>query len=504
MIDENSNKNYCWFLLGPTGIGKTFVSLKIGQKYNNQIINTDAFSLYKEASIMTAKATKEEMNLVKHRMIDILDLFDTNYNQKSFKKEALYEINSIFQNNQIPLIVGGTNYFVESLLFNSEDKQNLEKNNINDINNNNIELLDKNEFIKNLKIEDKYFLDDIKLIKNNNSDEDICYTKINEYLNKNFNDKYNNKKELNKILSILDYKSSVFYNDNDTRRIINSISYFIAYNKKKSEILNNQMIKLNFEKNKIIILFPKNMDDLLNRIISRIDQMIDEGLSEIIYIFQKFFLNKKEFNFEVGVLQSIGYKEFYELYQILDKDLINEIYNNYLKGVNNDEKDKLKEYNKNILNNIIYKNNKLKKIFENCRQKLINNTLNYAKYQVKFINKRILPYINGYKIIEIKEYSKEAYINEYIPLIIDYLNNNDFVNIIKNNKNKIEDWKRYFCDICKCEINGDNDYISHMKSNKHKKLKEKLRKKEKENNKIKINENIKDINEKLCDLNINV
>ena len=182
---------------------------------------------------MTAKATKEEMNLVKHRMIDILDLFDTNYNQKSFKKEALYEINSIFQNNQIPLIVGGTNYFVESLLFNSEDKQNLEKNNINYINNN-IELLDKYEFIKNLKIEDKYFLDDIKLIKNNNSDEDICYTKINEYLNKNFNDKYNNKKELNKILSILDYKSSVFYNDNDTRRIINSISYFIAYNKKKS------------------------------------------------------------------------------------------------------------------------------------------------------------------------------------------------------------------------------------------------------------------------------
>ena len=51
----NNNKNNCWFLLGPTGIGKTFVSLQLGQKFNNEIINTDAFSLYKEASIMTAK-----------------------------------------------------------------------------------------------------------------------------------------------------------------------------------------------------------------------------------------------------------------------------------------------------------------------------------------------------------------------------------------------------------------------------------------------------------------
>ena len=88
MEDEDFNK-YCWFLLGPTGIGKTFVSLKLGQKYNNQIVNTDAFSLYKEASIMTAKATKQEQLLVKHRMIDILDLFDINYHQKLFKKDAL-------------------------------------------------------------------------------------------------------------------------------------------------------------------------------------------------------------------------------------------------------------------------------------------------------------------------------------------------------------------------------------------------------------------------------
>ena len=486
-----SNSNNCWFILGPTGIGKTFISLKIGQHFNNQIINTDAFSLYKDASIMTAKATKKEQAQVKHRMIDILDLFNVSYHQKLFKKDALNEINSVYQNNQIPLVVGGTNYFVESLLFNYENKKEDEKEEKNE--SNPIELLEKDDFIKNMKINDSMFLDEIKKIKKESKNEDECYTKTKEYLDGNFNDKNNNKKNLIKILSVIDAKSSNFYNDNDIRRISNSISYFISYNKKKSEILNSQIVKLNFEKNKIIVLLPKEIESLLNRITLRIDKMIEEGLSEIIYIFHTFILNQKEMNFEVGVLQSIGYKEFYDLYQALNKDTLNDIYNYHLKEKDNDdENEKLKKYNKNLLENIINKDEKLKKIFESCRQKLINNTLNYAKYQIKFIKKRIVPYISGYKIVEINDYTKETYMKEYIPQIIDYLNNNDYIKIIDSNKNKnkLEEWKRYYCDICKCEMNGENDYNSHMKSNKHKKQKDKLRKKEKQKQ---ITENFKKV-----------
>ena len=483
MINDTniSNSNNCWFILGPTGIGKTFISLKIGQHFNNQIINTDAFSLYKDASIMTAKATKKEQSQVKHRMIDILDLFNVSYHQKLFKKDALNEINSVYKSNQIPLVVGGTNYFVESLLFNYESKQEEEKEEKNE--SNPIELLEKDDFIKNMKINDSMLLDEIKKIKKESKNEDECYTKIKEYLDGNFNEKNNNKKNLIKILSVIDAKSSNFYNDNDIRRISNSISYFISYNKKKSEVLNNQIIKLNFEKNKIIVLLPKEIEHLLKRITSRIDQMIEEGLSEIIYIFHIFILNQKEMNFEVGVLQSIGYKEFYDLYQALNKDTINDIYNYHLKEKDNDdENEKLKKYNRNLLENIINKDEKLKNIFENCRQKLINNTLNYAKYQIKFIKKRILPYISGYKIVEVNDYTKETYLKEYIPQIIDYLNNNDYIKIIDSNKNKnkLEEWKRYYCDVCKCEMNGENDYNSHMKSNKHKKQKDKLRKKQKQ------------------------
>ena len=497
MEDEDFNKN-CWFLLGPTGIGKTFVSLKLGQKYNNQIVNTDAFSLYKEASIMTAKATKQEQLLVKHRMIDILDLFDINYHQKLFKKDALNEINSIQKNGQIPLVVGGTNYFVECLLFNRTNDINEEDNNEDNNNYDPIEILSQ-------KLNNKTLVDKIKQIKADNKDNiDICYTKLNEYLNEALYNNIINNNDIINILFILDEKIHNFYNQNDIRRIINAISYNIAYDKRKSDVLKNQNIKLNFDKSKIIILLPKDINELLKRITSRIDTMIEEGFSEIIYIFNKFTINKKQLNFELGVLQSIGYKEFYDLYKLLDVNLINDIYTFHLKEINSESNNNIINYNKNILENIINKNIELKNMFNICRQKLINNTLNYAKYQIKFIKKRILPFIDKYQIIEINEYSKDIYNKEYIPKIIDYLNNDQYVININGdiNINKIENWKKYYCDICNCELNGENEYNSHMKSNKHKKKKDNLRKKEKQQKNLKEKKDIDKIENQINKINI--
>ena len=492
-MEDIDYKQNCWFLLGPTGIGKTFVSLKLGEQYNNIIVNTDAFSLYKEASIMTAKATKQEQQLVKHKMIDILDLFDINYHQKMFQKDALNEISIIQKNGQIPLVVGGTNYFVECLLFNYINDNNQE--NIND----NYNAIDTIDILnKNMNDNNKLIISNLKQIKLANiNNKDICYTKLNEYLNEFLKNNISNKDDIINLLNLLDEKSYNFYNANDIRRIINAISYIIANDQRKSDILKNQKIKLNFDKTKLVILLPKDIDKLLNRITERIDSMIEEGLSEIIYIFNKFNINKKEINFELGVLQSIGYKEFYDLYKSLDNNLINEVYSFYLKEINNESNDNIKIYNKNIIENIINTNKELKNIYDSCRQKLINNTLNYAKYQIKFIKKRLLPFIDKFQIIEINDYSKEIYIKEYIPKIIEYLTNEEFVinSLGDITKNKMEHWKKYFCDICNSELNGENEYNSHMKSNRHKKRKDNLRKKAKnEVNLNKIEEKINKIN----------
>ena len=256
MEDKDYNE-CCWFLLGPTGIGKTFVSLKLGQQYNNIIVNTDAFSLYKEASIMTAKATRQEQLLVKHKMIDILDLFDINYHQKMFQKDALNEINLIQKDGHIPLVVGGTNYFVECLLFNYINGEN---NLVNiDDNYNAIDILNKN-----MNDNNKVLIGNLKQIKSDNiNNKDICYTKLNEHLNEYLKSNIANKNEIINILNSLDQKCYNFYNSNDIRRIINAIAHIITNDQRKSDILKNQKIKLNFAKSKIVILFPKDINKLL-------------------------------------------------------------------------------------------------------------------------------------------------------------------------------------------------------------------------------------------------
>ena len=115
MISKEKNNNKFLFILGPTGIGKTFVSLNISKKLNGIIINSDAFSLYKEADVMTAKATEEEKKISVHKLIDVLDLTEINFNQNDYKHLFFNEIKN--EENKIFIIVGGTNYYVESVLF---------------------------------------------------------------------------------------------------------------------------------------------------------------------------------------------------------------------------------------------------------------------------------------------------------------------------------------------------------------------------------------------------
>ena len=118
---ESFNKKI--FILGPTGIGKTFLSLLIAEKCNGEIINTDAFSLYREANIMTAKATKEEQEKVAHHMIDVLSLFDVKYTVVTYMKAAAEEVLKVEKKGKNAIIVGGTNYYVDSLMFKKENKE---------------------------------------------------------------------------------------------------------------------------------------------------------------------------------------------------------------------------------------------------------------------------------------------------------------------------------------------------------------------------------------------
>ena len=464
MNEKNNNKFL--FILGPTGIGKTFVSLNISKKLNGIIINSDAFSLYKEADVMTAKATEEEKKISVHKLIDVLDLTEINFNQNDYKHLFFNEIKN--EENKIFVIVGGTNYYVESVLFKENEEEEKNKKNYfekeneilfeyknNNKNNNYKEIFD---FIIELK--NKY--------KNYENENNILYNNINSYLN-SFYDKNKNNEFLFKLLSIIDYEYFNFLHKNDIRRIINVLSFYFTYNYKKSLNINNNK-SLNFSDCEFIILLPENINELKTQIINRIKTMIfNKGINEIFYIFKKFQKNGINIDFNKGVLQAIGYKEFYKLYvNFNNENAIEENFNNYNNGN--------KENNSQNIINIINSDDNLKKIFNECCDELIKNTFNYAKYQIKFIKNRIIPFIKQNKmlIVNIEKYNKEYYKENIFNKIFEFIENKNSIDDENNHNieyaNKIKNWKKYFCEKCNKEMNGEYEYNNHMKSNKHKKF----------------------------------
>ena len=106
-------------IAGPTGTGKTSLSVKLAKKLNTEIINADSTQVYAGLNIGVAKATCDEMQGIKHHLIDICDLRD-NYTVAQFKEQALQIIKDLNAKQKPAIIVGGTGFYIDSLLNNYE------------------------------------------------------------------------------------------------------------------------------------------------------------------------------------------------------------------------------------------------------------------------------------------------------------------------------------------------------------------------------------------------
>ena len=104
-------------IVGPTGTGKTRLSIHLAKKLNAEIINADATQVYKDANIGTAKVTKEEMENVKHHMIDIVSLND-NYTVKDYQTDARKVLDKLISEGKNVIIVGGSGLYTKALLYN--------------------------------------------------------------------------------------------------------------------------------------------------------------------------------------------------------------------------------------------------------------------------------------------------------------------------------------------------------------------------------------------------
>ncbi len=103
-------------LSGPTAVGKTALSIELAKRVNGAIISADSMQVYKHMDIGSAKIMPEEMCGIKHYLIDALEPSDE-FNIVVFQKMAKEALEEIYANGQIPIIAGGTGFYIQALLY---------------------------------------------------------------------------------------------------------------------------------------------------------------------------------------------------------------------------------------------------------------------------------------------------------------------------------------------------------------------------------------------------
>lgn len=241
-------------LTGPTAVGKSELSIKLAKAINGEIISADSIQVYKELNIGSAKIKPEEMQGIKHYLIDVLEPFE-DFNIYIFKNMAKQAIKDIRSKNKVPIIVGGTGFYIQSIIYDID-----------------------------FDIEDNSKVR-IEL-------ERLAKEKGSEYIHK----------ELAKV----DKEAALKIHPNNTKRLIRALEYYKLNNKPISQHNKTQSSKEAVYDAKYFVLNDKR-DLLYDRINKRVDKMIEAGLVDEV----KGLLDKG-LDSTYNSMQGIGYKEIVE------------------------------------------------------------------------------------------------------------------------------------------------------------------------------------------------
>ena len=102
-------------IIGPTAVGKTALSFKLAERCQRELVSADAYQVYKGMDIGTAKATKDELATYRHHLIDIIEP-NEDFSAAAFQEAARTTIEDLHERGKIPILVGGTGLYVQSLL----------------------------------------------------------------------------------------------------------------------------------------------------------------------------------------------------------------------------------------------------------------------------------------------------------------------------------------------------------------------------------------------------
>ena len=237
-------------ICGPTASGKTALSIELAKKIDGQVVSADSMQIYKDMTIGTAKPTEEEMQNIKHYLLDFVSP-DERYSVANYKKDAKKAIKQIIDNGKTPIIVGGTGLYVDSLIYEIE---------YNDI-----------------KIDEKY------------------RAKLEEQAKKEGLESLYNQAKL------IDPEAMEKISQNDQKRILRVLEIYNATGKTKTQQEKESRKEVEYDYKIFAINWPR--DVLYDRINRRVDIMIDQGLIEEVKEI------KNKYSHFPTAMQGLGYKE---------------------------------------------------------------------------------------------------------------------------------------------------------------------------------------------------
>ena len=245
-------------LTGPTAVGKTALSIGLAKAVNGEIISADSMQVYRKMNIGTAKIDQSEMQGVRHHLIDILDPGEE-FNVVLFKRYALEAMEDIYSRGKIPVIVGGTGFYIQALLYDIDFEDN---------------------------------------------DNDMSYREELQRLAAEKGNSY-----IHDMLSKVDPESAEKIHENNVKRVIRALEFYRKTGMKISEHNETEAQKespYNFE----YFVLNDDRNKLYDRIDRRIDIMLEQGLEAEVRQ-----LVSEGYSRDLVSMQGLGYKEIIDYIQ---------------------------------------------------------------------------------------------------------------------------------------------------------------------------------------------
>ncbi|WP_273127019.1 tRNA (adenosine(37)-N6)-dimethylallyltransferase MiaA [Bacillus weihaiensis] len=242
-------------IIGPTAVGKTKLSIDLAKRLNGEIISGDSMQIYKGMDIGTAKITKDEMEDIPHHLIDIKEA-DEEYSVAEFQTTCRPLIDKITSHHKMPLIVGGTGLYIQSVIYDYQ---------FTDTPSNPVI---RNQLERELEVDGEHYL-------------------------------HNKLKEV-------DPEAAINIHPNNSRRVIRALEIYYTTNKTMSEYINNQEKTLLYDV--VVIGLTMDREVLYERINYRVDVMIEQGLLlEAKKLYDSGLQNSQ-------AAKAIGYKELFDYF----------------------------------------------------------------------------------------------------------------------------------------------------------------------------------------------